>query len=186
MRKISLTAALVALVVTGCSSGEDEPDTKELSTSPEASASPAGEKEGAPEEPSDGPQAPASLTGKASLGERATVQLSGVQRGTSGPYAAPENTPFVQFTVKVTNTGSSALDPAVLMVSCAYGEGGQVADAVFDTDAGVGEVPTVKILAGKSATWTEGCTLPEGEREIQIQVEDMEGSETALFHGEVK
>ena len=183
MRKYVIAVSAVALLVGGCSSESgSEPDAKELS--PEASAEPTGGDQTSAE-PADSPQSHTSLTGTASVGEDISVRLSGVKRAVSSEWASPGDTPFAEFTIQITNKGAAALDPAMLLVSCAYGDEGRPSEAVFDSDGGVGGAPSVQVLPGKSATWTEGCTLPKDESRIQIQVEHVGESQTALFLGEV-
>ena len=168
MRRITLLV-VGALALAACSA-DPEPDTAPLrSESPK---------------PSKTAQQPASLTGSATLGDIATVTLSDVQRAVSGPYAAPAETPMATFVVKVTNKADKAMDPAGLFVDCAYGDDGSVSEQVFDDK--IGTAPSVKILPGKSATWTVGCSLPEDENNLQVQVEHMRTGETAIFQGAVK
>jgi hypothetical protein len=178
MRKIALLAAsavTATLVISGCSTAA--PTTAPL-PSQSVPAEPAAE-----ETPADPAKEAHALTGTAKLGETATVAMSAVGRDVSSEYAAPGNEPFARFTVTLKNTGTKALDPNDVMVSCAYGKEGHTSEMVFDTDKGVGDMPSVKVLPGKSATFTQGCSLPKSERALQIQVESVWGGGTVIFQG---
>ncbi|MGW2894252.1 hypothetical protein ACWDAO_06285 [Streptomyces sp. NPDC001212] len=114
------------------------------------------------------------------------VSLSRFQRSVSGEYASPENTNYVQFTVKVKNGGRKTLDTTGLTVNCSYGEDGHGSESIFDSDHSLGGGPDTKLLAGRSINVPWGCELPKGEKVIQVEVSpDME-SESAIFTGKVK
>ncbi|MFF4715665.1 hypothetical protein ACFY2V_30385 [Streptomyces eurythermus] len=114
------------------------------------------------------------------------VALSGFKRAVTGEYAEPENTPYLQFTVKVKNGGKKALDITQLTVNCSYGKDGKSSDSVFDSDAGLEGGPETKLLPGRSLNVPWGCELPKGEKLIQIEVSPDFESDAAIFTGTVK
>jgi hypothetical protein len=114
------------------------------------------------------------------------VALSGFKRSVTGEYAEPENTPYLQFTVKVKNGGKKALDITQLTVNCSYGKDGKSSDSVFDSEAGLEGGPETKLLPGRSLNVPWGCELPKGERLIQIEVSPDFESDAAIFTGTVK
>ncbi|MFE9904205.1 DUF4352 domain-containing protein [Streptomyces achromogenes] len=114
------------------------------------------------------------------------VALSGFKRSVTGEYAEPENTPYLQFTVKVKNGGKKALDITQLTVNCSYGKDGKSSDSVFDSDAGLEGGPETKLLPGRSLNVPWGCELPKGEKLIQIEVSPDFESDAAIFTGTVK
>ncbi|MCL3992573.1 hypothetical protein [Streptomyces lavenduligriseus] len=114
------------------------------------------------------------------------VALSGLKRSVTGEYAEPENTPYLQFTVKVKNGGKKALDITQLTVNCSYGKDGKSSDSVFDSEAGLEGGPETKLLPGRSLNVPWGCELPKGEKLIQIEVSPDFESDAAIFTGTVK
>ncbi|MFF9674484.1 hypothetical protein ACF1GS_22755 [Streptomyces eurythermus] len=114
------------------------------------------------------------------------VALSGFKRSVTGEYAEPENTPYLQFTVKVKNGGKKALDITQLTVNCSYGKDGKSSDSVFDSEAGLEGGPETKLLPGRSLNVPWGCELPKGEKLIQIEVSPDFESDAAIFTGTVK
>ncbi|MEU7561526.1 hypothetical protein [Streptomyces eurythermus] len=114
------------------------------------------------------------------------VALSDFKRSVTGEYAEPENTPYLQFTVKVKNGGKKALDITQLTVNCSYGKDGKSSDSVFDSEAGLEGGPETKLLPGRSLNVPWGCELPKGEKLIQIEVSPDFESDAAIFTGTVK
>ncbi|MDL2081621.1 hypothetical protein QNN03_34865 [Streptomyces sp. GXMU-J15] len=112
------------------------------------------------------------------------VSLSGFSRGVSSEYAAPENTPYVKFTIKVVNNSDSAVDANEMTVSCAYGDEGREGESVYDE--GLDGLPDTKILAGRSLSFTYACELPKKETFLQVEVAPDFDSEESVFAGEVK
>ncbi|MFD0395320.1 hypothetical protein ACFQ3Z_36880 [Streptomyces nogalater] len=94
--------------------------------------------------------------------EPTEVALSGLKRAVTGEYAAPENTAYLKFTVKVKNGGEKALDVTQLTVNCSYGKDGKSSESVFDSDAGLEGGPETKLLPGRSLNVPWGCELPKG------------------------
>lgn len=112
------------------------------------------------------------------------VGLSKFSRATSSEYAAPENTPYVRFTVKIKNGGDEKLDMALLTINCSYGQDGQSSEAIFDT--GLDGGPDTSLLPGRSISVPWGCELPKDEKLLQVEVAPDFESETAIFTGNVK
>ncbi|MFJ4577908.1 hypothetical protein [Streptomyces echinatus] len=114
------------------------------------------------------------------------VSLTGLKRAVTGEYADPENTPYLQFTVRLKNGGSKPLDATQLTVNCSYGRQGKSSGSVFDSDAGLEGGPETKLLAGRSLDVPWGCELPKGEKLIQIEVTPDFDSDAAIFTGNVR
>jgi hypothetical protein len=112
------------------------------------------------------------------------VSLSGFGRGVSSDYAAPENTPYAEFTIKIVNGSGGTINADELDVNCAYGDQGKEGEAIYD-DAFDG-LPSTRILAGRSLSVPWACELPKGEKFLQVEVAPDYESETAIFTGNVK
>ncbi|GGV46317.1 hypothetical protein [Streptomyces spectabilis] len=114
------------------------------------------------------------------------VSLSKFTRGRSSSTAAPENTPYLKFTVRVENGGTSTVDTTALSVNCAYGEDGKEGELVIDSERGLKGSPSTRLLAGRSLAVTWACAVPESEKTVQIEVSPDFETETAIFTGDVK
>ncbi|MEI5522467.1 hypothetical protein WB401_15690 [Streptomyces brasiliscabiei] len=112
------------------------------------------------------------------------VSLSGFERGVSNDYAAPENTPYAKFTIKVVNGSDATVDANEMTVDCAYGDEGKEGEAIYDD--GLDGLPETRILAGRSLTVPWACELPKDETFLQVEVSPDYDSEEAVFTGEVK
>ncbi|MDX3639325.1 hypothetical protein [Streptomyces sp. MB09-02B] len=112
------------------------------------------------------------------------VALSGFKRGVSSDYAAPENTPYVKFNIKITNGSDATVDANEMTVNCAYGEQGKEGEAIYDD--GLNGLPDTRILAGRSLTVPWACELPKSETFLQVEVSPDFDSEEAIFTGDVK
>lgn len=112
------------------------------------------------------------------------VSLSKFSRSVSSEYAAPENTPYAKFTIKVVNGSAETVDATELSVNCAYGDEGREGEEIFDD--GLDGIPDTRILAGRSLSITWGCELPKNEKYLQAEVSPDFESETAIFVGNVK
>lgn len=112
------------------------------------------------------------------------VSLSGFARGVSSGYAAPENTPYVKFTVKIVNGSGTTMDLNEMFVECQYGEAGQSGEEIFDE--GLDGTPSTHLRPGRSISAPFACELPKSERYTQIEVTPDAESETAIFAGDVK
>ncbi|WP_200303393.1 hypothetical protein [Streptomyces adelaidensis] len=112
------------------------------------------------------------------------VTLSGFKRGVSSDYAAPENTPYAKFTIKIVNGSDVTVDANEMTVDCAYGDEGKEGEAIYDD--GLDGLPDTRILAGRSLTVPWGCELPKDETFLQVEVSPDYDSEEAIFTGDVK
>lgn len=112
------------------------------------------------------------------------VSLSGFGRGMSSEYAAPENTPYAKFTIKIVNSSGTTVDASQMTVNCAYGEQGREGEAIYDD--GLDGLPDTRILAGRSLSVPWACELPKGEKFLQVEVAPDWESEAAIFTGDVK
>lgn len=173
MKRLVAVSVIAGATLAGCSM--PEPSTAPLKDEPAASSETASAAKD---------KGPSSLTGTAPVGKTMSVKISGVTRDVTNSFGDPADTAFVKFTVKLTNDGDKAVDPMMLMVSCAYGKAGTAADDVYYE--GMPEPPMVKVLPGKASTFTHACTLPKDETALTIQAQDVSTGETAVFEGDVK
>lgn len=186
----AVIATIVAAVVVVRTDGDGEATAAPTVTVTQTV--PADEAAAAAEDGAEEPAAESTEDGVYALDDTVTydggveVGLSGFSRGVSGEYAAPENKPYVKFTVKVVNNGDKTLDATLLTVNCSYGEDGRSSEAIFDSDAGLEGGPETRLLAGRSLNVPWGCELPKGEKLVQIEVAPDFDSETAIFTGSVK
>ncbi|MBM7170475.1 hypothetical protein JQK87_19190 [Streptomyces sp. G44] len=200
----SAAAVVAAVVATGfvvVRSLDDDGGKAETTSAAKSSASADGgqeraeekrAEEGPVEDAGEDPEPESTDPEVSGLGDSVTysddveLSLSKFARGTSTDTAAPENTPYVKFTVRVKNDGKTTVDTSAFSVSCSYGKDGAPSESIFDSAAGLNGGPDTRLLAGRSITVTWACELPKPEKTIQIEVSpDME-SESAIFTGEVK
>ncbi|MFI0966569.1 hypothetical protein ACH4S8_35080 [Streptomyces sp. NPDC021080] len=112
------------------------------------------------------------------------VSLSGFGRGTSNDYAAPENTPYAKFIIKISNKSGRKIDASQMSVNCAYGDEGKEGEAIYDDD--FDGLPDTRILDGRSLSVPWACELPKNEKFLQVEVSPDYDSEAAIFTGTVK
>lgn len=186
----SALAVIAAIITTGIVvvQSRDDNSSKPAAAATETSASDeetvtAAAEEPDPEPTDTGPQI-FGLTDTAEYESGVTVTLSHFARRVSGPYAAPENTPYVRFTVKVKNGSGATIDTSLFTVSCSYGNDGHSSESIFDD--GLDGGPNTKLLAGRSINVPWGCEMPKSASEIQIEVTPDMDSEAAIFTGKVK
>jgi hypothetical protein len=186
----SAAAVIAAIVTTGIVIVQSRDGDPQPAASVSESATPFEDSVTAEEEPEPTPEDTGpqvfGLSDPVEYETGVEVELSGFKRGTSSAWASPENTPYVKFTVKLTNGGTAPLDATLLSVNCSYGADGQSSESVFDSSKGLEGGPSTRILAGKSLSVVWGCELPKGETELQVEVTPDFESETAIFTGTVK
>lgn len=184
----SAVAVIAAIVTTGVvvanSDEDDSPTVSAESSAPEDDTITAAE-EPSPTPSDTGPDV-ASLTDGMRWDDGLEVELSGWTRGVTGPYAAPENKPFVKFTVKITNDGDQTVDLSTGYMTCLYGNDGRQSALVFDHERGMDGLPRVHLRPGKSVSAPTGCELPKDEKYLQVEFSPTAESETAIFAGNVK
>ncbi|MGW7498605.1 DUF4352 domain-containing protein [Streptomyces luteogriseus] len=185
----SAAAVIAAIVATGIvvvNSRDDDsnsPATAGSSTPADDTITAAAEPVPTPED--TGPEV-WSLTDGVSWDGGVEVELTGWTRGVTGPYAAPQSTPFVKFTVKIRNKGDQTVDVSSGYLTCLYGDDGQESAQVFDSERGLDGLPQVHLRPGKSVSAKTGCELPKGEEYLQVELSPTAESETAIFAGNVK
>jgi hypothetical protein len=183
----SAVAVIAAIIGTGVvvvqSRDDDKPKAAAETSAPAEDVVTAAAEEPDPTPEDTGPDV-FGLTDTVEYDSGVEMSLSKFTRATSGPYAAPENTPYVRFTVKIKNGSGATVDTTMLSVSCSYGEDGQSSESIFDD--GLDGSPTTKLLAGRSLSVPWGCELPKGEQVLQVEVSPDMDSETAIFTGKVK
>lgn len=180
---LPLSAAAV-LALTACGSGTPAEDrTTDISTSDEAEVE---------EVTDDGDEGPvqAELGTSYEFDDGLTIEMTDIERATTGEWAMPENADYLRFTVQIQNGTGSPVDLTLFHIQCQYGEGGHTGESVYDTEGGVGDGFTSTVMDGNNATATFGCELPADESQIQIEVNVGDETETdwmrptAFFTGE--
>lgn len=186
-----VAAVLASAVTAGVSGGDSEakpaPTVTVTKTAPAAEAeaesdADAGSEEPAAEEAGSGDSY--SLNDTVAYENDVEVSLSGFGRGVSSEYAAPENTPYVKFTIKVVNNSDATVDANEMTVNCVYGDQGKEGEAIYDE--GLDGLPDSKILAGRSLSVPWACELPKKETFLQVEVAPDWDSEESVFAGDVK
>lgn len=191
MRRITTTAlaaAALLLPLTACgsaneiSSGGDKPSA----ATPEETVTPAADTDAATEDASDEDPSSKSykLTDTVQYENDIEVSLAKFARKVSSDVAAPANTSYAAFTVKIVNHSSKTVDVTGMSVNCQSGDEGQEGEGIFDE--GLNGSPTTRLLAGRTITIPWGCALPKKETHIQIEVSPDIESEAAIFVGSVK
>jgi hypothetical protein len=182
---VAVIAAIIGTGVVVVNSRDDDSSTE---TAAAKSSTPAGDTVTAAEEPTPTPSDTGpevfGLSDGVAYDSGVELSLAKFTRATSSDYAAPENTPYVRFTVKIKNGSSATVDTTSLSVNCSYGEDGQSSESIFDD--GLNGAPSTKLLAGRSLSVAWGCELPKGEEVLQVEVTPDYESETAIFTGKVK
>ncbi|GAA3783868.1 hypothetical protein GCM10022403_018200 [Streptomyces coacervatus] len=112
------------------------------------------------------------------------ISLEKFSRDISSDYAAPENTPYLKFTVRVVNGSDKIVDVTGLTVNCSYGDDGKEGESIFDD--GLDGAPSTRLLADRTVTAPWGCALPKNESHVQIEVAPDFESEAAIFTGAVR
>jgi hypothetical protein len=184
----------VASAAVGCSlSACSGTNGTQTDTTPPAATVSAAQDTGSTEDAQDDQDADAggdtitvALDKTATWNNGAKAHLSGFSRGTSGEYASPSGKPYLAFSVTLQNGSKSAIDLSMVSLSCPEG-----AEAIFDTDAGLGGTPDTHLLPGKSQSWKAACVFPKTARNAQIEITpaDTSGSgwyRTAIFTGQVQ
>ena len=178
MRTTMIAAVLAAgLLLTGCGSGNAVKSVP-VATSPVTVTPDVETPE--PTEPQDKAVA---LTDVVTYEHGVEVSLAGFTRGVSGPYAAPENTPYIKFKVKIKNGSQGTMDLSGMYVACVYGEDGREGEQIFDD--GLEGTPSTHLRPGRSITTVVACELPKDESYLQVEVTPDAESETAIFAGDV-
>jgi hypothetical protein len=126
------------------------------------------------------------LTDGASYEDGVDVALSGFKRGVSSDTAAPSGTPYVSFTVAVTNGTGSVLDMGTAYFLCFYGDASQQSEQIFDSAQGLEGLPSMRLRPGRTAKATVACELPKSEAYLQVELSPSMESQAAIFAGDVK
>jgi hypothetical protein len=142
------------------------------------------------EEPADGGKSDdgtVGLTDKVTYENGVSVQLSGFTRGTSGEDAAPAQTDYVKFMVKMVNGSKKTIDAVALYVQCQYGATpAHDGEQIFDSGNGIDAPPSTHVTPGNSIRYTMACAMPKDESRLQVEATPSWVSDTALFVGTVK
>ncbi|MFF4252273.1 hypothetical protein ACFY1L_13790 [Streptomyces sp. NPDC001663] len=182
----SATAVIAAIIGTGIvvvqARDDDKPQaTAEISAPADDTVTAAVEEEATPE---DTEPAVMGLTDGVSYEDGVELSLSDYKRGTSSAWAAPENTPYVAFTVKIDNKSESVVDIGTGYVMCYYGDDSQESEQIFDD--GLDGLPSMKLRPGRTAKAKVACEMPKSEEYLQVEVSPSMDDETAIFAGNVK
>ncbi|MFC8350026.1 hypothetical protein [Streptomyces sp. NPDC057280] len=112
------------------------------------------------------------------------VTLSDYQRGTSSANAAPADTPYVSFTVKIENESESALDAGTGYLMCYSGEESQESKQIFDDQ--LHGLPSIRLRPGRTAKATVACEMPKDENYLQVELTPSTELPKTIFAGNVK
>lgn len=115
------------------------------------------------------------------------VTLTDLKRGKSGLYAHPGNTEFTSFKVTFTNGAAKDIDLTLLPVKCSTGPDGDNAEAIFDSEQGLGDGVDGTVQRGKKKSGAYGCVMAGDVKELQVEIElfDDLNRDPAIFSGEV-
>ncbi|MEV5770106.1 hypothetical protein AB0L49_02380 [Streptomyces antimycoticus] len=185
---LAVAAALTALALTGCST--DSGDTaKRIVESAEPTATGDGADPTTPDAPADEPTQDDTSPDALDLGDTVEyeggvhISLGKFTRGTSGPYAAPENTAYIRFNVTFKNTGDETADLNTVSLSCQRAEAPGA--EIFDSEHGLDGLPMTHLLPGRSVTAPVACSLPADEDYLQVEIAPGL-ADTAVFSGHIK
>lgn len=128
-------------------------------------------------------------TGQAKIGESFTyedglkVTVLSTKTIKRGEYAigGKPGQPIIKVTVRLTNGGDQAIDPALAQVNLRYGEDGTEAEGVFQE--GVGDGFSGKIAPGRKATAAWAFAVEKGTKAFDVSVEPNWDHDEALFAG---
>lgn len=175
----AILATLCAATLAACAAN-DAP-TKASSQPAAATITPAAEEPTPSPSPTD---TTFTLTETAKYVSKIEVSLSRFKRGVSSDVAAPANTAYLKFTVKIVNGSGKTIDLNEMSVNCQYGDAGQSSDQIFDD--GLDGTPTTHLLPGRSISAPLACELPKSEHYLQVEVTPDMDSQAAIFAGNVK
>ncbi|MEU8723540.1 hypothetical protein [Streptomyces antimycoticus] len=185
---LAVVAALAALALTGCST--DSGDTaKRIVESAEPSETGDGADPTTPDAPADEPTQDDTSPDALGLGDTVEyeggvhISLGKFTRGTSGPYAAPENTAYIRFNVTFKNTGDETADLNAVSLTCQRESSPGV--EIFDSEHGLDGLPMTHLLPGRSVTAPVACSLPADESYLQVEIAPGL-ADVAVFSGHVK
>lgn len=186
-RILALFALILSLALTGCIPVPVSPAEDRTTQLEETEVDEATGEEGTTEEADDASEVSVDLGGTYEFADGLSVELSGVERGTSGALAFPENAPMVRFTVQLQNNTGGAIDTTLFLIQCQVGEEGRLGEQVFDYDAGLGDGFTSSLADGRNATADYGCEMPEEETFLQVEASLMDDftRPTIFFSGDV-
>jgi len=111
------------------------------------------------------------------------VSLSGYRRGTSSADAAPANTAYVSFTVKIENKSPSAMDVSAASLTCFHGEESQESQQIFDEE--LHGLPDLRLRPGRTAKATVACEMPKQETYLQVEFTPSPDLPKTAFAGDV-
>lgn len=179
----TITAILTALCATTLAACATTDTATKASSPPAAAATitPAVEETTPSPTPTDSTLA---LTDTATYTSNIEVSLSGFKRGVSSDVAAPANTAYLKFKVKIVNGSGATIDLNEMYVNCQYGDTGQTSDQIFDD--GLDGTPTTHLRPGRSISALVACALPKGEHYLQVEITPDMQSEAAIFAGDIK
>lgn len=165
MKRMAVTVALVAAVVLGAAgcTGDGGSDPSDEVSAPQAKPTKKESEKKGQQESDD--LIHVGLNGTVTWDDDLTAEISDFKRGTSGPYAAPENEDLLRFKVTLDNSkGSENVDLSMTAVTCSTGE------EIFDTDNGLDGSPQQSLLPGKKRSWETACAFSAKDKEVQIEV----------------
>ncbi|MFJ1995295.1 DUF4352 domain-containing protein [Streptomyces asiaticus] len=185
---LAVVATLAALALTGCSTDSGN-TAKRIVESAEPTATGDGADPSTPhtdvpaDEPTDDSTDALGLDDTAAYEGGVEISLSKFTRGTSSEWAAPENTPYVKFSITFENKGKETADLNTVSLSCQRAEA--PGEEIFDSEHGLDGLPMTHLLPGRSVTSPVACSLPADETYLQVEVSPGL-ADTAVFSGHIK
>jgi hypothetical protein len=111
------------------------------------------------------------------------VSLADFSRGVSSSVAAPSDTPYVKFTVKMTNNTNATVDASAMTLVCQHGDQGMEGEQIFDR--GLSGVPESHVRPGRSVSAVVACAMPKDETYLQVEVSPTWETDAAVFAGTI-
>ena len=146
--RATLIAAVLAFVFTGCGATGATNDSPPEGSNGDKSATKT-EKSEAPKE--DNPTFGQSYTWEDGI----TIKISKPETFEPSEYAmTKESAAYLKFGVRLINKTGKTFDPA--LVYATLQSGNEESEAIFDTEQGVGDSPSTKLLDGREAKWVIG------------------------------
>ncbi|WP_026533799.1 hypothetical protein [Arthrobacter sp. H14] len=199
MKKTLSTLAIscgIVLAATGCTTGAEQTSGSEPEAIQAPASSPAPESapapEPSPESPSPAPEVEESLvefgeTWEYEDGIAVTVTHAGAAQASQYASGADETGGQMRlFKITIENGTDGIFDPAGAYTTVNYGDTGKVAERVFDSGQGYGDMWQGKILPGKEQSLTLPFAVPTDKAyEVLLSVAPGFEYEDAIFLGTV-
>lgn len=179
---VAAVLATAGLTACGTSGGGDHATADDTVTATDPPSTPAAN--AATPDGSGGDDSTIGLKSLWTYDDGTTMKLSDFSRYTSSSYASPASTPYVKFTVTITNGTSKTLDLSGGSIQCTRGDDGASSESIFDD--GLDGTPGTHLRPGRTATFKWGCELHAKESYLQVEGTPNFDYQSAIFAGNVK